>query len=384
MTLLTREELKILVESDSKPRVSIFIPTHRAGEEIHQDPIRLKNLISRAEERLMAAELRRPAAKELLAPLRDLVEDEEFWQHQADGLALFVSPETYRDYSLPLEFEELVVVADDFHLKPLLPLLSGDGRFYILAVSQNDIRLLEGTRHQVRGIELQDVPKSLAEALRYDDPERSVQFHTEIRTIRDGRRAMFHGHGVVTDEDKNNILRYFHKVDQGLHDMLGNERAPLLLAGVAYLLPIYREANTYPHLLDAKITGNPEELRPEELHAQGWKVVQPYFEEAQHKAVTLYEELAANSERPSRDVQEIVSAAHYARIDTLFVAVGLHRWGTFNADSDTIEVHDEAQPGDEDLLDVAAVHTLLNDGTIYAVQPEAVPDGAPAAAVFRF
>jgi hypothetical protein len=384
MTLLTREELKILVESDSKPRVSIFIPTHRAGEEIHQDPIRLKNLISRAEERLMAAELRRPAAKELLAPLRDLVEDEEFWQHQADGLALFVSPETYRDYSLPLEFEELVVVADDFHLKPLLPLLSGNGRFYILAVSQNDIRLLEGTRHQVRGIELQDVPKSLAEALRYDDPERSVQFHTEIRTIRDGRRAMFHGHGVVTDEDKNNILRYFHKVDQGLHDMLGNERAPLLLAGVAYLLPIYREANTYPHLLDAKITGNPEELRPEELHAQGWKVVQPYFEEAQHKAVTLYEELAANSERPSRDVQEIVSAAHYARIDTLFVAVGLHRWGTFNADSDTIEVHDEAQPGDEDLLDVAAVHTLLNDGTIYAVQPEAVPDGAPAAAVFRF
>jgi hypothetical protein len=384
MTLLTREVLKTLVESDSKPRVSIFMPTHRAGEEIHQDPIRLKNLISRAEERLIAVELRRPAAKELLGPLRDLVEDEDFWQHQSDGLALFASPGTSRDYSLPLELEELVVVADNFHLKPLLPLLSGDGRFYILAVSQNDIRLLEGARHQVREIELQDVPESLAEALRYDDPERSVQFHTQTRTIRDGRRAMFHGHGVVTDEDKNNLLRYFHKVDQGVQDLLSDERAPLLLAGVDYLLPIYREANTYPHLLDAGITGNPEELRPEELHGQAWKVIQPHFEEAQHEAVTLYEELAANSERTSRDIQEIVSAAHYARIDTLFVAVGLHRWGTFNADNNTIEVHGEAQPGDEDLLDAAAVHTLLNDGTIYAVQPEAVPDGAPAAAIFRF
>jgi len=47
-------------------------------------------------------------------------------------------------------------------------------------------------------------------------------------------------------------------------------------------------------------------------------------------------------------------------------------------------LHEEAKPGDEDLLDLAAVQTLLNGGTVYAVELEKVPDGASLAAVFRY
>jgi hypothetical protein len=68
----------------------------------------------------------------------------------------------------------------------------------------------------------------------------------------------------------------------------------------------------------------------------------------------------------------------------LFVAVGLQRWGTFEPETNTVHVHEEAEPGDEDLLDFAAVQTLLNSGTVYAVELEKVPDEAPLAAVLRY
>jgi hypothetical protein len=89
------------------------------------------------------------------------------------------------------------------------------------------------------------------------------------------RAAMFHGHGVGKDDAKDNILRFFHLLDQGLYALLGKESAPLVLAGVDYLFPIYREANSYPHLMERGIAGNPEGLKGEELHEQGWRIVEP-------------------------------------------------------------------------------------------------------------
>ena len=47
-------------------------------------------------------------------------------------------------------------------------------------------------------------------------------------------------------------------------------------------------------------------------------------------------------------------------------------------------MHDQRQPGDEDLLDRAAVHTLLTAGTIFAVPPQQVPGPGPAAALLRY
>jgi hypothetical protein len=309
-------------------------------------------------------------------------------QHQSDGLAIFLSSDQFRYYRLPFDFDELVVVSDRFHIKPLLPLLRGDGRFYVLALSQNEVRLIQGTRYSVSEIDLEGVPESLAEVLRYNDPEKRLQFHTSTLTPggKGGRPAVFHGHGVASaDDPKDYISRYFHRVDEGLRDLLRDEQAPLVLVGVDYLLPIYREANTHPHLMDEGIEGNPEELRAEELHQQAWAIVQPLFMAAQKEAVAQYRQLAgAGSERASNDLKEIVPAAYHGRVETLFVTVGLQQWGTFDPETNAVQLHSKAKPGDEDLLDFVAVHTLLNGGTAYAVEPEKVPAEALLAAVFRY
>jgi hypothetical protein len=276
----------------------------------------------------------------------------------------------------------LAVVAHRFHLKPVLPLLVGDGRFYVLALSQNEVRLLQGTRSSASEIDLQSVPKSLSEALQYDDPERQLQFHTRT-SGKEKRAAVFHGHGVGTDDKKSNILRYFRQIDAGFHQLLREEESPLVLAVVEYLFPIYQQANTYPHLIDQVIPGNPESLSEAELHDRAWPVVQPVFLKDQKEARERYAQLK-NTGRTSSELETVIQAAYYGRLDTLFVSLGREVWGTFDSVANRVDRHEEAEPEDEDLMDFAAVHSLLNRGTVYAVEPGEVPDDSLVAAILRY
>lgn len=382
MDILILSDLKMLVAQSTGPCVSLYMPSHRAGPETQQDPILFKNLLARAEEGLIAHGLRSPKARELLAPARELLHEPAFWREQSDGLAVFLAADVFHFYRLPLRFAEHLVVAERFHIKPLLPLFVGDGHFFVLALSQNQVRLLEGTPRSVDEIDLEGVPGSLAEAVKVDDLRRHLQFHTRTTGGSGDRPAALHGHDPA-DEAKERILRFFHRLDEGLREVLRDERAPLVLAGVEYLFPLYREANTYPHLLDEGLAGNPEELNSSELHEMAWALVQPHFLQAQQEAAARYAQLAGTG-RTSNEIEEVVGAAYHGRIDVLFAAVGTHQWGRFDAQSGEVEMREEPEPGDEDLVDLASVHTLMSGGAVYAVPHEDMPDSTPVAAIFRY
>jgi hypothetical protein len=401
MALLTRENIQTLIEEQSTPQISIYIPTHRAGAEIQQDAIRLKNALAQAEEKLVERGMRRVEAQELLEPASTLVDDHNFWKHQSDGLALFLSPERWAHFRLPLDFEEQVVVTELFHLTPLLPMLNQEGRFFILTLSQGNVRLLQGTPYSVGEVDTENMPQSLAEALRWDDPERRVQWHSQTGTpvesgrprstggpggpqvVAGDRGAMFHGQGSDEDDVKEEIRRYFQKIDHGLVDLLDKEDWPVVLSGVDYLLPMYREVSHYPHLMEQGIEGNPEEMGKKELHAEAWSIVAPHFQQAQQEATELYKR-SAHTERATNDIEEIVSAAYFERVSTLFVDRDAHQWGTFDPESNQVVCHPQKEPGDVDLLDLAAIHTYRNSGTVYAVTAEELPDQGPVAALFRY
>ncbi|MDR4508664.1 MAG: hypothetical protein MRJ65_10595 [Candidatus Brocadiaceae bacterium] len=382
MDLLTRDIIKELIEKRERWCVSLYLPTHRFGKETKQDSIRLGNLLREAEQQLVSGGYRPPDIQKALEPAQKLVGDSMFWRYQGDGLALFLSKGFVRSYRLPHSFEELVVVTDRFHIKPLLPLLSGDGRFFILALSQNEIRLLQGSRYRICEIELENVPPNLEEALKYDDPEKQLQFHT--KTGGPGKRAaIFHSHGGGIDDTKENILRYFRKIASGVHEILRQETAPLVLSGVEYLFPLYREASSYQHILDQGISGNPEEMSPEDLHKRAWSLVEPIFRKSEEESAARYRNLLS-SEKSSHDITKIVPASFYGKIDLLFVAIGIQQWGTFDPKRNVVCLHAKAEPHDEDLLDFAAVHTFVNGGTIYAVNLERMPNTEPIAALYRY
>jgi hypothetical protein len=381
MDTFTRDDLRDLLEHHDAACLSIFMPT---GADSQAAPIRLRNLLREAEQQLLVRGLRIPDVKAFLEPLESLLADSSFWREQSRGLVIFRSAELFQPYRLQLEFAELVNVGGRFHVKPLLPLLSGDGRFYVLALSQNAIRLLEGTRQHISEVGLENIPTSLNEALKEEVVEKQVQFRTGTgRLGSKGRGSAPSIGGGAEEEDKERILRYFRQVERGLQDVLRNEQAPLVLAGVDYLHPLYRQVNTYPYLVEGSIMGNPDTLKPAELHARAWVNAQLVFMRAQEEAVARYNQLAS-TERASNQIDVIVPAAYFGRVESLLVDCSVAQYGCFYPESNSIVLHEKLQPGDEDLIDLAATHTLLNSGDVYALQVNAMPGKAAVAAVFRY
>ena len=382
MKTFSKDELKSLMAKQEGFCISIFMPTYRAGAPAQQNQIRLRNMLRVAEEKLLAGGCRPQEAKILLEPLQGLIGNVIFWRHQSDGLAIFLSSGTFSYYCLPVNFDELIVVADRFHIKPLLQVLSGDNRFYVLALSQNEIHLFEGTKQDFREIEIDTVPRSLAEALQYDELEKQVRFHRGAQ--RGGERSsMISGHGADLDDNKENISKYFRQIDKGLHDFMRDEKIPLVLAGVDYLFPIYKEVNTYNHLMNEGITGNPKGMSMEHLHKQAWSVVDPYFQKDENDAIAQYRQ-SSGTGLTSKDIREIIPAAYHGRVGLLFILKGYRQWGLFNPGSNKVLLYEKLEAGSEGLHDFAAIQTFLNGGAVFILSPEKMPDESPLAAVFRY
>ena len=403
MTLLQRDDIRVLAGHQEEGSLSLFMPTHRASDEIEQDPTLLKDLIDEAEEELHAQGLEVTRIDKILEPIRELVPNRLFWEYQWDGLAIFRTSDQFYVYRLPLDFEPLAVVAERFHLKPLLPLVFENERFYLLSLDHEAMKIYQGSRFAMSQLELEDVPEGLADFLEPELREQRLQFHTTTITpggegtrpaalhgagANRGRPAVFHGQGAIEIQEEDELLPYFQQVDEGVQELLDGDTAPLVLAGVEYLLPIYRQVNSYPHLAEEGIPIDPDALDEKTLHDRAWEIVESQFEADMEEARNRYLSLAgSDSERVAQDVESIVPAAFYKRVDLLFVPLETHVWGTFERTREGrggVEIHDERQPGDEDLLNAAAVHAMFRGAKVYAVEPSDVPGDGPLAAVLRY
>ncbi|RJQ52469.1 MAG: hypothetical protein C4521_10160 [Actinobacteria bacterium] len=387
MNELTQDELKATIEDGRGWCVSLFMPTHRNGLDNQEDRIRYKNLLREAEQRLAAAGLRAPEARRLLEPALDHADDGLFWEHQLGGLAVFISEGSFRHFLLPVALEELVVVNDRFHIKPLFPLLYGDSEFYILALSKNMVKLFKASRFHIEEDEIPGAPKNMREALVHDDYDVNYRFQqggaVPPPTSKGGRAAQYYSQGVGNEEVKDQLLRYFHRIDEALHERISSDDDPLVVAAVDYLLPIYREANTYPYLADEAVPGNPELADPDELRERAWEIVAPRFDADRREAADRYNDLSATNKASSR-VEEVVLAALEGRVETLFVPTDVEVWGSVDREQRRVELHQVRQPVDQDLLDLAATETILHSGSVYGSKAVEVPGGGVIAAIYRY
>jgi release factor family 3 len=372
-------DLVALGSHRQEPCISIFMPVRRTGPPT-QEIIRFKNHIRDADDQLQRLGVPAGRIRELLAPLRKLTDDHFFWEYQNAGLAVYRSIDDFRTFRLPFELDDQVVVTDRFQIMPLLRVAAEDEHFYVLALSQKSVRLLHCDRFTQSTV---DLPKESQEIVtaQEDLPEPQSQAHsagTGSQSVR-----VMHGNPAGAETDKLRMLTRFRRLERTLREVLAGQTAPMVVASVDYLLPIYREANSYPWLEQAGISGNPEQLRDDELRAAAWAVLEPQVQARRDELARDFHNLKPAG-RATSDLSEVVKASADGRVNSLLVAAGPRVWGRFDPATREVAVHEAAQPGDEDLVDLAAIQTLERSGTVIAVPPEAVPDRAPAAATFRY
>ena len=295
---VSRETVRQLAEPGDGPRVTLTMPTHRSGAKgLREDGIRFKNLMDRAGDLLKERGVTGIRLQHSLAPLKELHGNDLFWQHQAEGLAVFLAPPpesdpkgeaTCRTFRLPQALPEHASVGDRFEVLPLVPSAMGAGRFFVLAVSQNKVRLLEGTPAEVRELHPDALPESLKAALDVDEYQEYLGLRGEKVSGVGGAvdsRAIYHGHGgsdasVKKDQE---LTEYFRRIGKGLEEFFRDPTPPphssepvppgrstrrSSFAGVDFLFPMLKEAWDYKHLLPDAVHGNVDALPAADLHAR--------------------------------------------------------------------------------------------------------------------
>ncbi len=374
MDHITNEKVKELARVNEPHSISIFLPTFRAGEEVNElmDRKHLKNLLKKVRYELESSQIKEREIKKLLNPIHKLMDNSGFWNFQSDGLAIFRNIDLFEYYTLPVLFDPAIYVSDHFYPLPLIPYINDEVQFYLLAISMGGVKFFEGFPHQIHEVEVKDLlPERLEEAVGYDFAEK----HLNFRSGQDDRgRAIFHGHGIASQETtKIEILKYFRAINDGIMQILHDKKLPLIIAAVDYLVPIYREANDYKYLHPEFIPGNHQHDHPVLLHEKAKVLLKDFFEKDKKEKVAIFEQ-ALSAGKASYSEEAIVPASINGRVDTLFVKKGVKMWGIYDRENDSIQIRDKGAANNTCLLNLAAMHTLLNKGKVYLTEGDDMPE----------
>ncbi len=392
-----RHTLLRTLDTTSSPRVTIGLPVKATWERTRHAKLQLRTLVDEAKDTMDRYGLPPDDPAALFAPATALLEETDFWASPAEGVLFLLAPEGPEAsvvQRLPFSPPSFVAVDTRYHVRPIWSYLEPDLRFYVLALSAGGVQLYRASRYTMESVPLLDVPTSLEEALQYDDPIRSVRYHTKTSPGAGGdpsrRAAIYYGHEDAGDRAyvKEGLLRFFRTLDNGVRDVLSKDAtpSPLVLAGAESLRGLYRKVNQYDDLRDDDIDaalhhGADRDWDTTALHERGWALVAPQARAPYRQALDRFR---TAPDRSAANVGSVLLAALDGRVDTLFAPDTTAAWGQYAPDRYTVEVHPHREPGDTELLNAAVTHTLQTGGTVYVDAPEALPEGAPIAALLRY
>jgi hypothetical protein len=364
--------------------VSIYLPMHKDGKEqnLRLAQATLKQCIRKVSADLERHEMDPQEIKNYLKPVKALLTDIELWRNPSDGLALFLDKNGINYYTLPISFDIKTTVSDHFYLMPLLPLYHEDDEYYLLELSQDYVKLYEANKYGYQDIYIEDfAPAQLEEAVGFDFRQNMLQF-------RGGQSFQgtetYQGKGEGKDDLKKELFTFFRAIDKGINKVIENKKAPLVVACADPLFGFYKEANTYPTLLENHIAGDSEFKNKTKLHQESWELVHPYFEKLKESKLLQYKELY-HTPKTSYQISEIVPAAVNGKIDTLFVENGADEFGVFDQHTNRLMFRKETELNNASLADLSAVNTFLQGGKVFFLAPDEMPDqGQTMNALLRY
>lgn len=366
-----------LIEKNGNPMISISMPTHRTGEEIKQGPIRFKNLLGSVSDTLSKRGMKQAEIDTLLEPAKELLEKPLFWSHQNDGLVVYIANGYFNHYKLPYEVQQKAYVNTHFLITPILPMVSMDGTFKVLAISRSKARLLHCTRNESRDITPDDISTSIDDYLEVVQ-EKQLQFHTGA----EGNNAMFFGHGSGDEDQRAVIEQYFRELEKAITQEVKQSNDPLVLVGLEDNLAFYKTINKYNRTLENAIDTNPDEMKDHDLREHGWTKIQNYFLKDMYNSLDQFSEVG--NEKVSNNLSEVIESTVMGKSKNIFIAKGEDRWGHYDQEAHEVHLTDQPSNGDVDLLNWLAVKGRETGSNVYLLPREEMPMKSTVAAEFRF
>jgi hypothetical protein len=370
-----------LLEPRTGPCLSLYQPTHRWHPDNQQDPIRFRNLL-RVLEGSLAERCPEGERETLLAPFRNLADDRHFWTQSLDGIAAFGAQGEFQVRRLQRSVPELALVADSFHLKPLLRIAQSADRYQILGVSREAVRLFEGTRDALDEVPLAPgVPRTVTDALGGELTEPHV---TVASYNGPGGPAMHHGHGSRKDEVDVDRERFFRVIDRAILDHHSRvSQLPLLLAALPEHHADFTRVSHNPYLLPETIDVSPDAVPLDLLRQRAWQVMGPRYRARLRDLIDRFETARAHG-RGAEDLEAVASAIPAGRIGVLLVEADRRIPGRFDATTGRIEYADGDRPDVDDLLDDLGEQVLARKGEVIVVPAADMPTRTGVAATFRY
>jgi hypothetical protein len=382
MEQIDKKLLERLSKERSPNSISIYIPTAKEDPESKENKnrINLKNKIKEARNELKKQGYQDDKIEEYLKPLVDITDDTLFLRSLWDGLAIFLNENTFEYYTLPLDFDDFMYMGRDFYLLPLLRPVKENKEFYILSLNLHGVKLYKSDRFNISEEEVEEfVPEKIEEAVGFDDYKDKVYQHRSAK-VGDGR-TFYHGHAKGEEEKKEEEFKFLRYVERGLQTILNNEDKPLIVASVDYIFSLFKEVTDYKYLMTEHISESPKEESVTGLQQKAWKVIQKKLDEDRQNMIQKYHD----SRNRSDIVEEIIPNILYGRVETLFVNKRKQIWGEIENENFNVFTHSERKDGSEDLLNFAGIKAFLNNGNIYLMEPEEMPQRNKSLnAIYRF
>jgi hypothetical protein len=381
--LLTTHTLRTLVQPHEPPCVSIYQPTHRHHPDNQQDRIRFKKLLRVVEESLQQQYSGRET-RSLLAPLLTLGDDAAFWNHTLDGLAVLAAAGVFRVFQFQRSVKELAVVADSFHVKPLLRVVQSADRYQVLCLTRRTAKVFEGNRYALDELDPGEFPTDI-ETVLGDELTEPHQTVASYGTGAGGAGPMYHGHGSRKDEVDKDTERYFRAVDRAMIAQFSKRSGlPLVLAALPEHQPVFRAVSQNAVLIDTGVDGNPEAMSREQLRDAAWRAVEPKYLNRLGELTGAFTQGTVH-QKATADLADAFRAAIGGRVShVLLVEADRMRPGRIDAAAGGIVDLPIDDPDVGDLLDDLAEAVLRTGGDVVVAPKDRMPSASGLAAILRY
>lgn len=372
---------QIMLAHKEPPLISLFMKTHRHSPENQQDLLRFRNLLNQAKESLDKVFEKRQTAR-LIQHLEALVDDpsRSLWRHAKDGLAVLASNDGVHVYQTDYPLDDLVIVAESFHIKPLIKYFQFGADYYLLLLSMDKIKLLRGDFISIEELSFpEDVKIRFDELFNDFDNTSNVSAGTFS-----GPDARFYGYSSKSENVEKDIVKYFRYVDEIVRKHFVDENPlPLILVSLPQHQATFRDMTSITTLLGCGIEKAPDSLDNEQLLIEATELIRAKQVEAVRKQLVDFE-LAESRDQGSTDPSTIARALAERKVSSLFVEEGKLLPGKLDRDTGALSYDNSDTPIIDDLIDDFAQAAYIQGGKVFVIDSEMLPGINGVAALFRY